>query len=132
MTSTSSPFQNAVLNSLSASDLVLKERPIVNFTFRGRDTFLMLGVRKRLRSLESGNRTSFSAWSLPRLHRQECDERPALIGRVPLGPARLCFRAHIPHPKRELNEVVEHYDANLNLGLTDKEKSDLIEYLKSI
>ena len=31
-----------------------------------------------------------------------------------------------------LNEVIEHYDAHLNLGLTDKERSDLIEYLKSI
>jgi hypothetical protein len=31
-----------------------------------------------------------------------------------------------------LNEVIEHYDAHLNLGLTDKEKSALIEYLKSI
>ena len=31
-----------------------------------------------------------------------------------------------------LNEVIEHYDAHFKLGLTDKEKSDLIEYLKSI
>ena len=31
-----------------------------------------------------------------------------------------------------LSEVIEHYDAHLKLGLTGKEKSDLIEYLKSI
>jgi hypothetical protein len=31
-----------------------------------------------------------------------------------------------------LNEVIEHYDAHLNLGLSNTEKRDLIEYLKSI
>jgi len=31
-----------------------------------------------------------------------------------------------------LEEVVDHYDENLNLNLTDREKEDLIEYLKSI
>lgn len=31
-----------------------------------------------------------------------------------------------------LNDVVEHYDDHLGLDLTDQEKSDLIEYLKSI
>ena len=31
-----------------------------------------------------------------------------------------------------LQAVVEHYDSHLNLGLSDKEKDDLIEYLKSI
>jgi hypothetical protein len=31
-----------------------------------------------------------------------------------------------------LKDVIEHYDAHLNLGLTEKEKGDLIEYLKSI
>ena len=33
---------------------------------------------------------------------------------------------------RRLSDVVEHYDNHLNLKLTDKEKRDLIEYLKSI
>ena len=31
-----------------------------------------------------------------------------------------------------LMDVVDHYDNHLSLGLTDKEKNDLIEYLKSI
>ncbi|WP_287347583.1 hypothetical protein [Mesorhizobium sp.] len=31
-----------------------------------------------------------------------------------------------------LNDVVEHYDGHLGLDLTDQEKRDLIEYLKSI
>jgi cytochrome c peroxidase len=31
-----------------------------------------------------------------------------------------------------LNDVVEHYDDHLGLDLTDQEKRDLIEYLKSI
>ena len=31
-----------------------------------------------------------------------------------------------------LGEVVEHYDDHLGLGLTDQEKRELIEYLKSI
>jgi len=31
-----------------------------------------------------------------------------------------------------LGEVVDHYDDHLGLGLTDAEKDDLIEYLKSI
>ncbi|MER8370526.1 hypothetical protein [Mesorhizobium sp. M1378] len=31
-----------------------------------------------------------------------------------------------------LNEVIKHYDDHLGLDLTDQEKSDLIEYLKSI
>jgi cytochrome c peroxidase len=31
-----------------------------------------------------------------------------------------------------LDEVLEHYDHNFHLGLTEKEKGDLIEYLKSI
>jgi hypothetical protein len=31
-----------------------------------------------------------------------------------------------------LKDVIEHYDAHLKLSLTDKEKADLIEYLKSI
>ena len=33
---------------------------------------------------------------------------------------------------KALSDVVEHYDNHLNLKLTDKEKRDLIEYLKSI
>ncbi|TCU31187.1 hypothetical protein EV130_101764 [Rhizobium azibense] len=31
-----------------------------------------------------------------------------------------------------LQDVVRHYERHLKLGLTDEEKSDLIEYLKSI
>ena len=31
-----------------------------------------------------------------------------------------------------LEEVVEHYDGFLKLRLSDKQKNDLIEYLKSI
>jgi hypothetical protein len=31
-----------------------------------------------------------------------------------------------------LGDVVEHYDGHLKLGLTEQEKGDLIEYLKSI
>lgn len=31
-----------------------------------------------------------------------------------------------------LDDVIEHYDKHLNLRLSDKEKSDLIDYLKSI
>ena len=31
-----------------------------------------------------------------------------------------------------LGDVVDHYDAHLNLGLTQQEKNDLIEYLKSL
>jgi hypothetical protein len=31
-----------------------------------------------------------------------------------------------------LGDVVDHYDAHFTLGLTDKQKADLIEYLKSI
>ena len=41
---------------------------------------------------------------------------------------RLRFLCVVPDGK----DVIEHYDKHLNLGLTDKEKSDLIEYLKSI
>lgn len=29
-------------------------------------------------------------------------------------------------------EVVNHYDAHLNTGLTDAEKADLVEYLNSL
>jgi hypothetical protein len=28
--------------------------------------------------------------------------------------------------------VLEHYDAHFKLGLNDKEKNDLVEYLKSL
>jgi hypothetical protein len=31
-----------------------------------------------------------------------------------------------------LDDVVEHYDNHLGLSLSDQEKTDLIEYLKSI
>jgi hypothetical protein len=31
-----------------------------------------------------------------------------------------------------LPDVIEHYDRNFKLGLTDSEKSELIEYLKSL
>ena len=31
-----------------------------------------------------------------------------------------------------LSDVVEHYDKHLNLKLTDKEKKDLIAYLKTL
>jgi len=31
-----------------------------------------------------------------------------------------------------LRDVVGHYDSFLKLGLTEQEKSDLIEYLKSL
>jgi hypothetical protein len=31
-----------------------------------------------------------------------------------------------------LPDVVNHYDATLPLGLTDAQKSDIVEYLKSI
>ena len=31
-----------------------------------------------------------------------------------------------------LKDVIEHYNEHLSLGLTDKEKNDLLEYLKSI
>jgi len=31
-----------------------------------------------------------------------------------------------------LGDVIEHYDNNFRLGLTDREKRDLIEYLKSL
>lgn len=31
-----------------------------------------------------------------------------------------------------LLDVINHYNAHFNLGLTDQEKQDLIEYLKSI
>ncbi|TIW38999.1 MAG: hypothetical protein E5V71_15500, partial [Mesorhizobium sp.] len=31
-----------------------------------------------------------------------------------------------------LGDVLEHYNSHLGLNLTDREKSDLIEYLKSI
>jgi len=31
-----------------------------------------------------------------------------------------------------LGDIVDHYDAHLNLGLTPQEKNDLIEYLKSL
>ena len=31
-----------------------------------------------------------------------------------------------------LEDVVKHYDGHLRLGLTDQEKKNLIEYLKSI
>ena len=31
-----------------------------------------------------------------------------------------------------LADVVNHYDGHLNTGLTDAEKADLVEYLKSL
>jgi hypothetical protein len=31
-----------------------------------------------------------------------------------------------------LSDVVDHYDAQFSLGLTDQEKSDLIQYLMSL
>ncbi len=31
-----------------------------------------------------------------------------------------------------LRDVVEHYDTQFHLGLTNQEKADLIEYLKSL
>jgi len=31
-----------------------------------------------------------------------------------------------------LHDVVDHYDGTFGLGLTEQEKSDLIEYLKSL
>src|SRR6266571_3326200 len=31
-----------------------------------------------------------------------------------------------------LRDVIEHYDNNFRLGLNDREKGDLIEYLKSL
>ncbi len=33
---------------------------------------------------------------------------------------------------KTLMDVVNHYDKLLNLNLTDQEKSDLVEYLKSL
>ena len=31
-----------------------------------------------------------------------------------------------------LQDVVNHYNTHFNLGLTDQEKSDIVEYLKSL
>ena len=33
---------------------------------------------------------------------------------------------------KTLNDVVEHYQRVFSLGLTDQQKADLVEYLKSI
>ena len=49
------------------------------------------------------------------------------------------LRALLAHPPyfhdgsaETLPDVVEHYDAQLELGLSDAQKSDLVEYLNSL
>ncbi len=44
------------------------------------------------------------------------------------------FKGGFYHDGRfaDLNAVVNHYNACMNLGLTDGEKSDLIQYLLSL
>jgi cytochrome c peroxidase len=51
-----------------------------------------------------------------------------------LGDSKKIHKGGFYHDGRfaTLNDVVEHYDKHLSLQLSDKEKSDLIEYLKSI
>jgi hypothetical protein len=51
-----------------------------------------------------------------------------------LGDIKKIHKGGFYHDGRfaTLNDVIEHYDKHLRLQLSDKEKSDLIEYLKSI
>jgi hypothetical protein len=51
-----------------------------------------------------------------------------------LGDTRKIHKGGFYHDGRfaTLEEVVQHYDGFLKLGLSDKQKNDLIEYLKSI
>jgi hypothetical protein len=52
----------------------------------------------------------------------------------PIGAITTHFKGGFYHDGRfaDLNAVVNHYDKCMNLGLTDSEKSDLIQYLLSL
>lgn len=52
----------------------------------------------------------------------------------PIGALSTHFKGGFYHDGRfaDLNAVVNHYDKCMNLGLTDSEKSDLIQYLLSL
>jgi hypothetical protein len=52
----------------------------------------------------------------------------------PIGAVTTHFKGGFYHDGRfaDLNAVVNHYDKCMNLGLTDSEKSDLIQYLLSL
>ena len=52
------------------------------------------------------------------------------------GPSIRSRRAladpQVPHRPATLKDVLAHYDRNFKLGLSDREKAELIEYLKSL
>ena len=52
----------------------------------------------------------------------------------PIGALSTHFTGGFYHDGRfqTLLDVVNSYDARFNLGLTDQEKNDLVEYLKSL
>jgi len=50
----------------------------------------------------------------------------------PNGAIRSVFNRRTPPTKAPQRGLTEHYDALFNLGLTPKQKQDLVEYLKSI
>lgn len=65
---------------------------------------------------------------------------PAYASRGTTGRYRTTpLRGLLDHPPyfhdgsaATLVDVVEHYDTTLGLGLTDPQKADLVEYLKSL
>jgi len=79
--------------------------------------------------------------NVPRLHTPAEDgAEPVYATRSATGAYRTTpLRALWQHPPyfhdgsaRDLRAVVNHYDALFSLGLTDKQKADLVEFLKSL
>jgi hypothetical protein len=65
----------------------------------------------------------------------QADRGPDMRYRTsPIGALSTHFKGGFYHDGRfvDLNAVVNHYNACMNLGLTDGEKSDLIQYLLSL
>ncbi len=69
------------------------------------------------------------------------DEKAAASGQAIFNGKANCDKCHVPpifaepgwpmHKASEM-DVVNHYNDFLGLGLADREKNDLVEYLKSI
>jgi len=65
----------------------------------------------------------------------QADRGPDMRYRTsPIGALSTHFKGGFYHDGRfaDLNAVVNHYNSCMNLGLTDGEKSDLIQYLLSL
>mgnify|MGYP006172220851 CR=1 FL=1 len=76
---------------------------------------------------------STSLRRMPKMAPDARMQRPegGILLEVP-GVDHLASQQRLIGVRAELREVLEHYDRNFRLGLTEREKAELVEYLKSI